>query len=117
MAGIKEETGSFEGPAKTFRLIVSNSAEVEIQEAYDWIELNQPGNGIHFKDSLDNCLARILKSPLTYRKKFLNARSIVMRPFKYRIFYFLNKSEISVIALVHSSRHDRVWKSRIRGNS
>ncbi|HWB64976.1 MAG TPA: type II toxin-antitoxin system RelE/ParE family toxin [Chitinophagales bacterium] len=89
-------------------------AEYDVQEIYDWYELQLAGLGEDFLLSVDAALAGISRNPLTNEILYKGVRKAKTKRFPFGVFYIIDKNIITVIAIVHLSRHPRTWKKRVR---
>jgi toxin ParE1/3/4 len=94
------------------RLVVSDRAQREIGEAYEWYEERLPGLGTQFLNVLDAQFAVILESPKLYAAIRPRIRRALLPHFPYGVF-FASKGEItSILAVVHTARSPRLWPPR-----
>lgn len=84
----------------------------DVQESYDWYEKQAIGLGENFLLSVDAALEIVRRGPLLSNKVYRNVRKINVKRFPYGVFYATSKNIITVIAIVHLSRHPNTWKSR-----
>ncbi|MFT3773611.1 MAG: type II toxin-antitoxin system RelE/ParE family toxin [Minicystis sp.] len=98
------------------RLIVRTKAELDIQEATDWYEEEEPGLGARFVDELSSTLNRIRVMPLQFPSVGQGARRALLKRFPYAIYFVLRDADQAVIiAVLHQRRAPSVWKQRTRG--
>ena len=93
-----------------YRLIIRKRAEIQIDEAYNWYENKQTNLGNDFLTSIEDSLITIEKAPEAFQLKYKNIRAIYTKHFPYAVFYFLNKTDIVVIAVFHLSRNPKLWR-------
>ena len=87
-------------------------AEADILDAFQWYEAQSPGVGIDFLRCLESSLAAIGSMAQMYGIVFRTIRRALVRRFPYAVFYVYDKKRITVIAVMHASRHPRRWQSR-----
>ncbi len=87
--------------------------EKDVQDIYDWYEEQHPGLGEDFLLSSDASLSSVERNPLAYQKVFKVVRKANTKRFPFGIFYIIDKDVITVLAVIHLSRHPRTWKKRI----
>jgi plasmid stabilization system protein ParE len=92
-----------------YRLVVSQRAEREIGEAYEWYEEQFPGLGAQFLESLEAQFEAITKSPQLYAEMHRSVRRALLSRFPYSIFYASKGEVISILAVVHTSCSPRRW--------
>jgi plasmid stabilization system protein ParE len=94
------------------RLVVSDRAQREIGEAYEWYEERLPGLGTHFLNVLDAQFLVILESPELYAAILPRVRRALLPRFPYGVFFASKREFTSILAVVHTSRSPRFWPRR-----
>jgi toxin ParE1/3/4 len=96
------------------RLIVRPEAEADITDAAMWYDSRELGLGLEFISEVHSAIARALKNPDSFTRVRRNptVRRVLTRRFPYRLFFIVRLDAIIVLAVLHASRHDRVWKHR-----
>lgn len=51
-----------------YRLIISSFAELDLQVAFDWYELQKDGLGVDFFNEVEKAIFRIKSNPFQFRK-------------------------------------------------
>ena len=95
------------------RLVLTDEAQAEFDEAFDYYERQRSGMGDAFDKSVRDSFKLIVRRPLTFAKIFRDVRKTRVAKFPYAIFYHLEGATIVVDAVFHSSRDPKVWQSRI----
>lgn len=93
-------------------LILREEAELDLLDAARWYEERVSGLGAEFINSVDDCLEAISRTPEIYPVVHRRARMALLRRFPYLVIYRILPECISVVAVMHGSRHPRRWKSR-----
>lgn len=88
------------------RLEVKN----DIEEIFEYLE--QFGSGQRFVDRLSEKLHRIENDPELYGIVWKDVRAVRLRKFMYVMYYVVLADRVEVLAVLHGSRHESVWKSR-----
>jgi plasmid stabilization system protein ParE len=98
------------------RLIVRPEAEADITNGAVWYESRESGLGLELISDVHSAIARALKNPdsFTCVRRNPTVRRVLTRRFPFRIFFIVRVDVIVVFAVLHASRHDRVWKQRSR---
>jgi len=96
----------------TYSLVVRPEAERDMSEAYQWYEEQRGGLGEDFLLCVEVALGSIQESPQRYPVVYEDVRRILVRRFPYGIFYCVQESTVSVLAVFHCSRHPRGWQDR-----
>lgn len=95
------------------RLSVSDRAIFEIGEAYDWYEKQVSGLGHDFLEDLQAKFEMISQSPSLYAETQRGVRRALLSVFPYGVFYATKADLVSVLGVVHTSRHPRRWPRRV----
>jgi plasmid stabilization system protein ParE len=98
--------------AKT--LIVTQKAQRDLDESFNWYQEQSQGLGIEFVRCVDATLANVLRNPLQHQIIFENrVRRALTDRFPFSI-YFINEEEIiTVFAILHQRRNPKEWQVRI----
>jgi plasmid stabilization system protein ParE len=95
-----------------YRLDFLPHVEQDVQDAYDWYELQLPGLGEDFLLSADAAINAIARQPLLSAAEYKGVRKLKTKRFPFGVFYVIDKDTITVIAIIHLARHPKTWKSR-----
>ena len=98
------------------RLIVRPEAEADISDGAMWYEDREPGFGLEFVSEVQSAIARAIKNPdsFTSVRRYPRVRRVLTRQFPYRVFFIVREDALIVFAILHASRHDRIWKYRAK---
>lgn len=92
---------------------LSQEAEDDMLEAYDWYEKQRSGLGEEFLESLGKARQSILQNPSTYRIRYKKkVRAFLVDRFPYLILYVVQDNDVNVISVFNTSRDPKVWKKR-----
>jgi len=96
-------------------VLILSEAELDIDEAFVWYELNQIGLGKRFYESVDKSIRFISESPLGCSEIYKGLRRFVIKKFPYGIYYKVNleKKEIQIVGVIHFRRGSKILKKRI----
>ena len=95
-----------------YRITADPQADEDVVAAFEWYERERPGLGDEFLDELEATYARIVDGPLRYRVLRATVRHCMLRRFPYAVYFTIHGEEISVFAVVHSSRDPSEWQRR-----
>jgi plasmid stabilization system protein ParE len=96
----------------TFALTIRPEAERDMAEAREWYEARRGGLGEEFLIAVEDVFGRIRESPESYAVVYRGVRWVRLRRFPYLIYFRVISKSVEVLAVLHSSRHPRVWRSR-----
>lgn len=99
----------------SYHILILSEAEVDIDNAFIWYELNQIGLGKKFYESVDKSVYFIQNRPLCCTEMYKGVRRFVIKKFPYGIYYKVNveNREIQIIAVIHFSRSLKIIRKRI----
>jgi plasmid stabilization system protein ParE len=99
----------------TYRLEIRPDALADIEEAARWYAEQRSGLGAEFAREVVGAIDTLLRNPLSYRvrHKRKNIRWKLLDRFPYRIVFRITDDLITVLAVIHSARHDRQWRRRL----
>lgn len=85
----------------------------ELAKAWLWYEGQREGLGDEFRSCVDVAMAEIARDPLMWPRVRGEVRRRMTRRFPYAVLYLAEDDHIEVLAVFHSSRDPREWKSRV----
>jgi len=96
---------------------VLQEAEKELLAATLWYEDRQEGLGTAFSNQVFETIARVGKEPLRYavyegKKLDRELRRAMVDRFPYVLIFEIRKSEVLIVAIVHTSRRPGFWQDR-----
>lgn len=97
------------------RYRLSLEAEDDLLESYVWYDNQKLGLGEDFLDALDGARDAILSNPLAYKIVYRKrVRAYTLTSFPFQILYLIEKDEVNVISVFHTSRNPKSWRKRIK---
>lgn len=93
-------------------LFFAIAAREELDEAFAYLELQQPGLGYRFTSDVDEALTRIRKQPLAWHPLSKYFRRCHLRHFRYGVIYRIREEHIEILAIAHDSRRPGYWRNR-----
>lgn len=91
----------------------SPAAQVELDEAFAYLESEEPGLGYRFTADVDEALGRIRLFPLAWHPLGRNLRRCQLKHFRYGVVYRIRGEQAEVIAIAHNRRQLDYWRSRL----
>jgi plasmid stabilization system protein ParE len=100
----------------SFRLVVRPEVVADLREAEAWYEEREPELGQRFRQDALGTIERLLTNPFLYsvRHARRRVRWAYTHRFPYRVVYGVTHDTVVVYAIIHTSRHDRNWRARVR---
>ncbi len=99
---------------KNWQIIIEDFAKDDLQEIYDWYELEQKNLGELFLDDFEDCLIKIKRNPFYTNKINERTRGARLKNFPYQIVYIVDveRYRINVIVITHQHRKPNWYKDR-----
>ncbi len=94
------------------RFLIEPEAAAEVAEAFAWYEGRTVGLGSEYTRAVRAVFALIRRNPELFARVRGDIRRALVRRFPYAVYYLDEPEQVSVIAVVHTSRHPRRWQSR-----
>jgi hypothetical protein len=94
--------------------VVRPEARLDALTAREWYEEREAGLGSEFAAQVADLFDRIAFNPELYGKVWRTVRIGKTRRFPYLVCYRIRRNYVEVLAVIHSSRDDAVWKSRAK---
>ena len=95
-------------------LLLTEKAEKDLDDAYNWYEDQEPGLGKEFIRCIDDKIAKINRHP--YHHEVIqkdNVRRALVNKFPFSIYFDTEENLITIIAILHQRRSPEYWESRI----
>ena len=96
-----------------YQVFISQEAELDLEDAYNWYESQNTGLGSEFIRAIDASLSIIQRNPFAYACIYRQARRKLIRKFPYGLFYVIKDEMIVVVACFHVKRDPKQWKKRL----
>ena len=90
-------------------------AQVELEEAIFFYELEQIGLGDRFKAEVRQAIQRIKKYPQAWPIERGEVRKCFVHIFPYKILYSEQDRTIVILAIAHQHRRPDYWVDRLEG--
>lgn len=95
-----------------FTLKFTKEALFDIEEILFWYENKRLGLSYDFELCLEIGLAEIARNPQLFQIRYKTIKIRFIKRFPYGIHYILNKNEIIILGVFHTSRSPKSWKDR-----
>jgi plasmid stabilization system protein ParE len=96
-------------------LDIRPDALADIESAADWYEDKESGLGAAFVRMMCDAIASLAEGAYRHhiRNRRLRVRWLCARRFPYRIVYRIDNERVTILTVLHASRHDREWRRRV----
>ena len=92
-----------------YRVFVLAEIVFDIRESFLWYEKQQNGLEKEFKKDINTAFSYISKEPYLIQKRYRNIHIYFMKVFSYGIHYVIERNDIRIIAVFHTSKSSRSW--------
>ncbi|MGQ7945655.1 type II toxin-antitoxin system RelE/ParE family toxin [Flavobacterium sp. WC2509] len=95
-----------------FQLKIDTEALNDIQETFEWYEMQLKGLGLRYKTQVKKQINSLKKDPYLFSIKYNEIRCRKIEKFPFLIHYLINENTKNVIvfAVFHTSRNPEIWK-------
>lgn len=95
------------------KVVLGESAKIELANAFEWYEVQQKGLGKKIAQALDITKKRISLFPEVNSEISNGIRRALIRGFPYGLIYSVQEDVIEIIAVAHLHREPMYWGGRI----
>lgn len=88
------------------------SAELELNEAADYYDVENPGLGGALIDEFERAVAAIRENPKSAAPISGSVRRRLLTRFPYSLYYSVRKHELRILAVAHQRRRPFYWRGR-----
>jgi plasmid stabilization system protein ParE len=88
------------------------AAQTELDQAFEWYEIQQKDLGLQFLNEFDAAVRRIIRYPESYILIGKDVRRCLIKRFPYGVLYGIDADKIIVIAVAHLHRKPDYWIDR-----
>jgi hypothetical protein len=88
-------------------------ANAEADVVFGDLEFIRPGLGRRFLTRLREMLEKIEWMPEMFGVVWQDVRAVKLRKFRYVVYYVVLQERVEVLAVLHGSRDESSWKSRV----
>ena len=93
-------------------MIIRPEAEADLADARNWYESQQEGLGDEFLECVAVAFEKIERMPESHHIIEHGIRRALTARFPFSIYYRIQENDLVVLAVLHSRRDPRTWKSR-----
>lgn len=98
-----------------FKVSILKEAEIDIDDAFIWYEMNVAGLGFEFYETVNSSVLHVAENPFASEEIYKDIRRFVISKFPYGIYYkaVAKTKELQIIGVIHFKRSLKVLKKRI----
>ncbi len=90
-------------------VLFTTYAKQELEDAFHYYELENPGLGKRFKTEIKRAVLRITQYPKAWSVERGDVRKYILHTFPYKLLYSIEKDHILIIAVAHQHRKPDYW--------
>lgn len=94
------------------RVVFSKYANLELEDAIHYYELEYSGLGTRFKEEVRMAALRIAEYPEAWSIERGEIRKCLLHKFPYKLLYSIEEDHLFVIAVAHQHRKPDYWVER-----
>jgi plasmid stabilization system protein ParE len=94
------------------KIIFSELAMLELDDACRFYDLQVPGLGSRFKEEVGKAARRIAEFPTAWSIERGEIRKGLLHMFPYNLLYSIEKDHVFIIAVAHQHRRPTYWQGR-----
>jgi len=98
----------------SYRLKIKPDAENDLEESANWYNTQRSNLGVEFLDEVEEAVERIARNPFLFQQRYRKVRVAFCRRFPVGIYFTIEKEEVVVHAVLHTSRNPMIWKRRAK---
>ena len=95
-----------------YKLTILPLAKIDLEEIASWYENINKNLGKRFLKSVKDEIKIVRVKPHLYQIRYDETRVALIQTFPYLIHFEIDKMEILIKAIIHTSRNTKVWKNR-----
>ena len=98
-----------------YNVLILSEAELDIDNAFIWYELNQIGLGKRFYESVDESIQFLSENPIIFAEIYNGLRRSLIKKFPYGIYYkmIFETKEIQIVGVLHFGRDLKILRKRV----
>lgn len=89
-------------------------AREDVREIVLWYRGEREGLEDRFLLSLKASTDVLVKNPLLYQIRFESIRSLLLKRFPYRLYYFIDGNQVMVLGIVHTKRSPKFIRKKLK---
>ena len=94
-------------------VIMLPRAEADVIDIFGDLESIRTGLGKRFLLRLREVLTQVESMPELFGVVWQDVRAVRLRKFRYVVYYVVLTDRVEVLAVLHGSRDESVWQSRV----
>jgi plasmid stabilization system protein ParE len=87
-----------------FRTFVSECAEVDVEDSFDWYESRQVGLGDRFLIQVRLAIQAISTNPFAYQIRAEDYRQAIVKGFPFVVVFIIEEDWVLIESIFHTSR-------------
>jgi plasmid stabilization system protein ParE len=96
----------------SYLIIIQPEAELDLDEAYEYLEQQRIGLGFELLASISDAIALLEENPFLFQKIQGEKRRIFIQRFQYNLIYKVIDSHVYILAFLHGRSNPKRWEGR-----
>lgn len=97
----------------TRRVTLHDEAAADYDAAFDWYAQRSPVAALKFDAEVERAMREIARAPERWARGSHGTRRFLLRGFPFLLIYRLQRDNLQVLAVAHTSRRPGYWKTRL----
>ncbi|MFN0050094.1 MAG: type II toxin-antitoxin system RelE/ParE family toxin [Cytophagales bacterium] len=97
---------------KAHFLEIREEAQQELQDGFDWYEIQQIDLGRRFILKVREYINTLKLFPEQYQMIYKKKRAVFIKEFPFQIIYSIIGNTVVVFSVFHTKRNPKIWKKR-----
>ena len=98
----------------SYQLRSTPATDADVEDAFHWYESELAGLGRQFLDELRASYDSVQSGPLKYQTLRWDIRRALLRRFPYSVYFVVEGSSITVLAVLRATRDPSRWQERAK---
>lgn len=101
---------------KKFKVKIDPEALIDIREATDWYNEQQPELGDRFQSATVKQIDNLSEDPHIYAVRYKEIRCMIVEKFTFMVHYYVNEPDrsVEVLAIINTGRNPRIWLEKTK---
>ncbi len=96
----------------TYLVIIQPEAELDLDEAYEYLEGQQIGLGFELLAEIADAITVLEETPFLFQKNHDEKRRFFLQRFKYNLIYKVVNANVYILAIIYGNRNPSRWEDR-----
>ncbi len=80
-----------------YKIVITPTAEQDIQTGRNWYESQQSQLGVDFIDAIENTIQKVQSNPNVFSRIYKGIRKAIVKRFPFGIYYFVKTTSLTFL--------------------